>query len=193
MSSKPAEGSGAVGALTSDFQKFSPFPPPLEDAGDAQPGDESVYLPAHMRPPPPPTGQRAGPNGGVPLDYSAYYPPTDYYSSLAKEHSLESQDSSTLSSPSDCLAQAGPAGTGAAGGSDSLFQFSIGKILDDESGAPVPAGAASGPDCELPAFYEGVSYPEGGEGDMGRTSPPQLHPPDRPDAQRGSTDPQVKR
>ena len=72
----------------------------------------------------------------------------------------------------------------------------LGEIECDASimdGKTLHYGAASGPDCELPAFYEGVSYPEGGEGDMGRTSPPQLHPLDRPDAQRGSTDPQVKR
>ncbi|XP_062382190.1 fas-activated serine/threonine kinase [Sardina pilchardus] len=199
VASKTPEGSGPVSALTSDFQKFSPFATALEDGSDKQPpGDDSGYLPPHMRAPPQPVAQRAGANGGVSLDYSTYYASTDYYSSLAKEHSLESQDSSTLSSPSDCLAQAGPASTGVAGsgssaGPDSLFQFSIGKILDDETGVPIPTGAASGPNCELPAFYEGVAYPEGDGGEMGPTSPPQHHPADRPDAQRTSADPQVKR
>lgn len=198
VASKSPEGSGSVSALTSDFQKFSPFAAPLEDGGDKQTtGDESAYLPPHMRVPPPAASQRGGANGGVQLDYSPYYAATDYYSSLAKEHSLESQDSSTLSSPSDCLAQAASTGTGAAGsgaaGQDSLFQFSIGKILDDETGAPIPAGAASGPDCELPGFYEGVAYTEGPEGEMGPTSPLQLRPTDRPDAQRSSADAQVKR
>lgn len=186
-----------MAVLTSDFQKFSPFTASLEDGGDQQPGDESAaYLSPHMRPAPQPAGaQRAGgANGGMPLEYTQYYAPTDYYSSLAKEHSLESQDSSTLSSPSDCLTQAGPVSTGPAGGPDSLFQFSIGKILDDETGgAPIPAGTAPGADCELPAFYEGVAYPEGGEGEMVPTSQPQLHPTDCPDAQRGAADPQVKR
>ncbi|KAL2097721.1 hypothetical protein ACEWY4_006928 [Coilia grayii] len=194
VASKTPEGSSPVAVLTSDFQKFSPFAASLEDGGDQQAGDESAYLSPHMRAPPPTAGQRGGANGGVPLEYTQYYAPTDYYSSLAKEHSLESQDSSTLSSPSDCLNQAGPVSTGPAGGPDSLFQFSIGKILDDETGVPIPTGAASGPDCELPAFYEGVAYPEGGEGDMGPTSPPQLHPTDCPDAQRDArADPQVKR
>ncbi|KPP77023.1 fas-activated serine/threonine kinase-like [Scleropages formosus] len=175
---KSPEGQGSVASLTADFQKFSPFVQ-LENGTEKRPGEElvaseSAFLPHHMRPPAPgaPATQRVAPNGGSPLDYTPYYPPSDYYSNLAKEQSLESQDSSTLSSPSDCLAQAGPQGTGPGAGPDSLFQFSIGKILEDEGGAAEPA---RGPDCELPAFYEAVPYPDGGEGAMCPGSQLQLH------------------
>ncbi|XP_023865872.1 uncharacterized protein [Salvelinus sp. IW2-2015] len=184
---KAPEGSVAVTALTSDFQKFSPFAP-LEEGGDQRPvgGDESVtLLPQHMqRGANPASVQRAAPNGGGPLDYNTYYTPADYYSSLAKEHSLESQDSSTLSSPpSDSLAQPMTSGVGGSttAAPVSLFQFSIGKILEDEGGVP-------GPDCELPVFYEGLA------GDVGPTSSLQLHPADRTDTERAVGDQrQVKR
>lgn len=110
-----------------------------------------------------------GSNGG-PLDYASYYMPSDYYS-LAKEQSLESQDSSTLSSPrSETLAPPGTKGSPGAP-ADSLFQFSIGKILEDEGGG----GGRESP-CELAGFYEGGSEPE-------PPSPPQLEdgspPPDQ--------------
>ncbi|XP_030629776.1 fas-activated serine/threonine kinase isoform X2 [Chanos chanos] len=188
---KSPEGPGSVTVLTSDFQKFSPFAPPLEEGGDKRAGDESAFLPPHMRSTAP-ANQRGGPNGGVPLDYNPYYPATDYYSTLAKENSLESQDSSTLSSPSDCLTQAGPSGSGTGAPPDSLFQFSIGKILEDEGGAAIPAGSTPGPDCEITTFYEGVTYPEGGENNVVPGSPLQLHPSDCPDAERAAGD-QVKR
>ncbi|KAJ8268446.1 hypothetical protein COCON_G00136180 [Conger conger] len=186
---KSPDGQAAVSALTADFQKFSPFVQ-LEEGSEGRPGEElgapeSPFLPHHIRPqvPPGPPPPRGGPNGGGPLDYSPYYSPsTDYYASLAKEQSLESQDSSTLSSPSDCLAQGGAQGPGGGAGAESLFQFSIGKILEDEGGAP---GQAQGPDCDLPAFYEGVPYPEGGEGGVGPASPLQLHPAGCPEADRG--------
>ncbi|XP_021445741.2 fas-activated serine/threonine kinase [Oncorhynchus mykiss] len=187
VSHKAPEGSVAVTALASDFQKLSPFAP-LEEGGDQRPvgGDESVtLLPHHMqRGENPALAQRAGPNGGGPLDYNTYYTPADYYSSLAKEHSLESQDSSTLSSPpSDSLAQ--PMASGVGGSTTaapvSLFQFSIGKILEDEGGVQVGPGN-HGPDCELPVFYEGLA------GDVG------LHPADRTDTERAVGDQrQVKR
>uniref|UniRef100_A0A3P9JJ04 Fas-activated serine/threonine kinase n=1 Tax=Oryzias latipes TaxID=8090 RepID=A0A3P9JJ04_ORYLA len=105
------------------------------------------------------------------LDYGPYYvPASEYYSGLAKEHSVESQDSSTLSSPpSDALAPPttqGPTGTTAP---DSLFQFSIGKILEEEGAAG--ALEVQGTDCELPQFYKEVTYSEGPELDRGPTSP----------------------
>uniref|UniRef100_A0AAY4DQB4 RAP domain-containing protein n=1 Tax=Denticeps clupeoides TaxID=299321 RepID=A0AAY4DQB4_9TELE len=172
---KSADGLVTIATLTSDFQKFSPFVPSLKDGIDKQPADESAFLPAHIRAPPAGT-QRGGSNGGVGQDYSPYYTSPDYYTSLAKEHSLESQDSSTLSSPSDCLAQAGPTAAGTAAAPDSLFQFSIGKILEDETGAAIPSGVAPVPSCELTSFYEGVSYPEGVETEIVPASNPQLHP-----------------
>ncbi len=189
---KSPEGLGSVTALTTDFQKFSPFAPTLEEGADKRAGEESTFLSAHMRPPAAAGGgsQRVGPNGTVPLDYNPYYTTSDYYSTLAKEHSLESQDSSTLSSPSDCLTQTGPSVPGTVAPQDSLFQFSIGKILEDEEAAAT--GANQGPDCEIATFYEGVSYPEGGESDVVAASPLQLHNPDNPEADRTTGEP-VKR
>lgn len=194
VATKPADA--AVTVVTSEFQKFSPFVAPEEGAeqpcqvGEAMGGsmEPRSFLPHHIRstmvataasgPP------RAGTNGS-PLDYGPYYvPAAEYYSSLAKEHSLESQDSSTLSSPpSDGLAQPGAPGPTGPAASDSLFQFSIRKILEDEGGA-----GGQGTDCELPGFYEDVTYSEGGGADRGAASPPQLHPPNRPDTESPPTD-----
>lgn len=188
---KSPDGSGSVAALTTDFHKFSPFAPSLEEGADKRVGEESAFLSAHIRPPATAAGsQRVGPNGSVSLDYNPYYTSSDYYSTLAKEHSLESQDSSTLSSPSDCLTQTGPSVPGTVAPQDSLFQFSIGKILEDEGGAAT--GANPVPDCEITTFYESVSYPEGGESDVVAGSPLQLHNPDNPEADR-TTGEQVKR
>ncbi|XP_076829754.1 fas-activated serine/threonine kinase [Brachyhypopomus gauderio] len=173
----PKSPDSSVAALTSDFQTFSPFSPPLEEAASQQAGDDSAFLPPHMCPAAP-SAQRAGADGAA-LDYSAYYAASDYYAPLAKEHSLESQDSSTLSSPSDCLAQGGAAAVGATSAHDSLFQFSIGKILEDEGGCvSVAARADPGPDCEIVPFYEGVTY-ETGEGGVVR-----LHSSDPPEMDR---------
>lgn len=187
---KPTDA--AVTVVTSEFQKFSPFVALEEGAeqpcqvGEAM--EPRSFLPHHIRstmgataasgPP------RAGTNGS-PLDYGPYYvPAAEYYSSLAKEHSLESQDSSTLSSPpSDGLAQPGAPGPTGTAASDSLFQFSIRKILEDEGGA-----GGQGTDCELPGFYEDVTYSEGGGADRAAASPPQLHPPNRPDAESAPTE-----
>ncbi|KAJ8011129.1 hypothetical protein DPEC_G00054980 [Dallia pectoralis] len=185
---KSSEGSAAITTLASDFHKFSPFAP-LEEGGEQRSvvADEPVTFLAHhiQRGPNPALVQRAGPNGGVSLDYNTYYTPGDYYSSLAKEHSLESQDSSTLSSPpSDSLAQHGPSVSGgsAAAAPDSLFQFSIGKILEDEGGGVQARPSSCGADCELPAFYEGT------EGDAGTVSPLQLHLADQVDVERAAVD-----
>lgn len=165
-SAKLPEALGSVAALTSDFQKFSPFSQPLEDGADKQqPEVDSVFMPQHM--------QRTGTNGTMPLDYSPYYPSSDYYAGLAKEHSLESQDSSTLSSPSECLPQTGSAGHGATAPQDSLFQFSIGKILEDEAGASIPVGTDLGPDGDIGPFYEGVTY-EAGESDRSAKPPMEM-------------------
>lgn len=194
VASKPADGSVAV--VTSEFQKFSPFATLEEGAeqpcqvGEAMgaPMEPRSFLPHHIRSTAGATAasgpQRPGTNSG-PLDYGPYYvPAADYYSSLAKEHSLESQDSSTLSSPpSDGLAQPGAQGPAGATAPDSLFQFSIGKILEDEGGA-----GGQGTDCELPGFYEGVTYSEGSGTDRGPPSPSQIQPPSRPDADSPQTD-----
>lgn len=199
VASKPADGGVTVATLTSDFQKFSPFPV-LEEGteqqcqggevmgGTTEPGS---FLPHHIRGTPgaaaPSAPPRPGTNGGGPLDYGPYYVPAEYYSSLAKEHSLESQDSSTLSSPpSDGLGPPGAPGPSVATAPDSLFQFSIGKILEDEGVTGAPAG--QGTDCELPAFYEGMTYDEGPGSDRGPPSPLQIHPPDLPGAENMPAD-----
>ncbi|XP_068196444.1 fas-activated serine/threonine kinase [Antennarius striatus] len=191
MASKPDDD--AVAAVTSEFQNFSPFVA-LEEATE-QPCqvDEAIrgpmephsFLPHHILNTSEATGAALRPPGtkGAPLDYRPYYIQTaEYYSSLAKEHSLESQDSSTLSSPpSDSLAQGGAKGPAGAAAPDSLFQFSIGKILEDEGQTGGRGGADRG-------FYPGVEYAEGSGADREAPSPPQLHPPSRPEAEGAPTD-----
>ncbi|XP_019203412.1 fas-activated serine/threonine kinase, partial [Oreochromis niloticus] len=185
VASKPADA--AVAAVTSDFQKFSPFVAMEEgtehscQVGEGMGGamEPRAFLPHHIRSTPGaaphPGHPRAGTNGST-VDYGPYYVPAgEYYSSLAKEHSLESQDSSTLSSPpSDGLAPPTTQLPAGAGAPDSLFQFSIGKILEDEGGT-----GAQRPDHELGGFYKGVTYAEGA--DRPPLSPPPLHPPEQPD------------
>ncbi|KAK2822955.1 hypothetical protein Q5P01_023020 [Channa striata] len=193
VASKVADG--GVSVVTAEFQKFSPFTV-MEEGGEqpCQMGETMeprAFLPHHIRnstgtvvPSGPP---RSGTNGAT-LDYSPYYvPAAEYYSTLAKEHSLESQDSSTLSSPpSDALVPPGTQGPAGATGPDSLFQFSIGKILEDEGGTG--ATGSQGTDCELPGFYEGVTYSEASGADRGPPSPAQLQHPDRQDPDNSPTD-----
>lgn len=189
VTSKP--GDGSVTAVTAEFQKFSPFA--VLEEGAEQPCqavggtmEPRSFLTQHIRSSPGTAAAsgslRPGTNGG-PLDYGPYYvSASEYYSSLPKEHSPESQDSSTLSSPpSDSLAQ--PGAKGPAGPPDSLFQFSIGKILEDDGGT---GGQAT--DCKLPGFYKGMPYSEGSGADREPPSPPQLHTPNRPDADSPPTD-----
>lgn len=188
VTSKPADGSVAV--LTSDFQKFSPFT--VLEEGSEQPCQENVGVPMesrtflphhHIRSPAAATPLRTGTNGS-PLDYGTYYPGSEFYSGLPKEHSLESQDSSTLSSPpSESVAQPGTKGPAGAPAPDSLFQFSIGKILEDEGGA-----GSQATDCQIPGFYEGVSFTEGSGADREPSSPSQPRPSSRPDAESSSSD-----
>ncbi|KAL3054465.1 hypothetical protein OYC64_017408 [Pagothenia borchgrevinki] len=131
----------AVAVVTSEFQKFSPFvseeegaEPLVQGGGASEPrggGASECFLPP-------------GSNGGS-------YRAPEIYKQL-------SENSSTLSSPpSDSLGPPprGPPGTPPP---DPLFQFSIGRILEDEGGA----------DCGF--------YCEGGA--VG------LHPPLRPEAEQ---------
>ncbi|CAB1453179.1 unnamed protein product [Pleuronectes platessa] len=184
MASKPADGSVAV--VTSEFQRFSPFV--LEEGGECHVGgamEPISFVPPHIRSTPRatlPSGAPRPTNGG-PLDYGPYFvPAVEFYSSLAKDHSLESQDSSTLSSPPS-EGQGPPVEAPAP---DSLFQFSIGKILEDEGGTGAPE--SQGTDCALPGFYEGVTYSEVSGADRGPSTPPQLHPPDQPEPDTPPTD-----
>ncbi|XP_034038957.1 fas-activated serine/threonine kinase isoform X2 [Thalassophryne amazonica] len=192
MGSKPPDNT--VDVITSEFQKFSPFMTVEEGAEQQCQVSETVggapesrtFLPHHIHSMPgavlPSGGPQPGAAGTGPLDYRSYYDPTaEYYSSLAKEHSLESQDSSTLSSPpSDGLASSGVQGSTAPAVPDSLFQFSIGKILEEEGASRTPA--VQGTDCELPVFYN----------NRGPTS--LLHSADQPSADKSPADKrQVKR
>lgn len=182
----PAPADGTVAALTSEFRHFSPFAedeprrpcPVAETVGGAI--EPLPFLPHHICSSTVPSGSsRPGANDAH-LDYGQYYiPATQFYPGLAKEHSLESQDSSTLSSPpSEGLAPPPSSGTGPAAAPDSLFQFSIGKILGDEghSGAQEVGGS----DCALAGFYETVACPEGSSVDRG-TESPKAQPPEPPE------------
>ncbi|KAM4556098.1 fas-activated serine/threonine kinase [Fundulus diaphanus] len=180
VTTKPA--AGAVAAVTAELQNFSPFAA-LED-GTERPGpaaeggavEDGPFRSHHL-------GSTAGgptASEGPRLDYGPYYgPAAQFYSGLAKEHSVESQDSSTLSSPpSDGLVP--PQAPPGAAAPDSLFQFSIGKILEDE-GAPA-APEVLGTDCELPGFYA-----DGSGSNRGAPSP-QLHSPERADPEGPPTE-----
>lgn len=114
----------SVLALTSDLQDFAPFAP---ETPSSPPGSRENNLAGRFLP-------TLCPAPGGPC----YQPPSDYYCGLSKESSLESQGSSTLSSPSECLSaqpagtpDCSPRGTSAA----TLFQFPISKILEEEEEA----------------------------------------------------------
>lgn len=193
MTTKPA----TVATLTSELQNFSPFTALEDGAPPAGPAAEGVggdTADRSFRPrplcstpgaPAAPEGPRPGTNGGA-LDYGPYYAPAQqFYSGLAKEQSVDSQDSSTLSSPpSDSLAPP-PAPVGPASAPDSLFQFSIGKILEDERAGTTPE--VQGTDRELSGFYTEGSG-------TNRTQSPQLHPPEKADPEGTPTEPrQIRR
>ncbi|XP_015136510.2 fas-activated serine/threonine kinase [Gallus gallus] len=115
----------SVLALTSDLQDFAPFAPETPGSPPASRRENNLagrFL-STLCPAP----------GGP-----CYQPPSDYYCALSKESSLESQGSSTLSSPSECLS-AQPAGTPdcspRGSSAATLFQFPIGKILEEEAAA----------------------------------------------------------
>ena len=177
MASKASEG--GVSSVTSELQKFSPFAP-LEGASE-QPCQVTEGLGGAMEARPFLPHHLCGAAGAVatpgPARAGPYYVPTTEFYTLNKDPSLESQDSSTLSSPpSDALAPPGAQGPPGSGTTpDPLFQFSIGKILEDEGASG--AARVQGTDCELSGFYEGVTYAEGS--DRGGPTPPQLQTPDR--------------
>ncbi|XP_037538413.1 fas-activated serine/threonine kinase [Nematolebias whitei] len=177
-----------VAAVTLKLQKLSQFTA-LEDRAELQGQEdklggatEAQSFQAHHI-----CGTAGAPAASVPtqtgsnegsLDFEQYYgPAAEYYSGLAKDHSLESQDSSTLSSsPSEGPAPPGASGPTSGLAPDSLFPFSIGRILEDEGPAGTPEVLVS--DRELPGFYEGPNYAEGSGTDRGPLTPSRLHLPD---------------
>ncbi|XP_028328765.1 fas-activated serine/threonine kinase isoform X2 [Gouania willdenowi] len=167
MASKSADE--AVAVVTAEFQKFSPFKA-LEESGEPCQVILGIGEGVEARAGLPLGVSQTGTNGGA-VEYNQYYVQAqEFYSSLAKECSLESQDSSTLSSPpSDCLAPPNATGSAGVGASESLFQFSIGKILED--GAASGTAGVQDSECELTGFYEGVTYTEGTAVDRGPHSP----------------------
>nr|XP_005994284.2 PREDICTED: fas-activated serine/threonine kinase [Latimeria chalumnae] len=198
-----------VAALTSDFQKFSPFAHEnLNAEGQEKRIDGNlvteVSFLSHIRPP---SGMVGRGNSGATLlssaaiEYSPYYPPSDYYTTLGKDQSLESQESSSLSSPSDCLAQPTTAAEcSPVMSSATLFQFPIGKILEEEApktAVPPPLGQEHnlfGCDQPVHGFYNNVAYQENEvgteKGVMGQveilspSSPLQLTSPNHADNER---------
>ncbi|XP_067887142.1 fas-activated serine/threonine kinase [Heterodontus francisci] len=188
--SKPTENPASLHAqpdipsLTSDFQKFSPF---VNDEGtpkEKRDGDLTAEVDFLTRIRPPGSSGRSSTASiltGSTVEYNAYYAPSNYYSSLTKEQSLESQESSTLSSPSDCLNQV-PNTTGCSPvmGSSSLFQFPIGKILDEET-ETTPQNQEHNlfrVEQSAPNFYASPHYPESqgtvGQADMVNPASPPL-------------------
>lgn len=188
---KSSEGPGALPgsadlhSLTNDFQKFSPFSHGEGKSGGKEKRAGEVDFLTCIRP--------LTATVRSPIEYSPYYPPSDYYGSLTKEQSLESQESSTLSSPSDCLNQPSSAPEcSPVIGSTSLFQFPIGKILDEE-GEEVPGGQGQERAALFRAeptehdFYDSTHYPErqGLPGDMGVAGTAlRLCSPPRPEKER---------
>ncbi|XP_054027140.1 fas-activated serine/threonine kinase [Dryobates pubescens] len=164
----------SVLALTSDLQDFAPFA--AEGPSSPPAPRESLagrFLPALCPAP-----------GGP-----CYQPPSDYFCGLSKEASLESQGSSSLSSPSECLSaqppgtpDCSPGGTSAA----TLFQFPIGKILEEEEEEEEVVSAPSGCPGHDHSCFPGEQSQEEVEG---RSPPPSEdagHPPSphRPSSKR---------
>lgn len=116
----------SVLALTSDLQDFAPFAPetPSSPPGPRESSRAGRFLPALCPAP-----------GGP-----CFQPPSDYYCGLSKEPSLASPGSSTLSSPSECLSAPPPSTPDCSPrtSTTSLFQFPIGKILEEEETAGCP-------------------------------------------------------
>lgn len=144
----------SVLALTSDLQDFAPFAP---ETPSSPPGPRENTLAGRFLP-------ALCPAPGGPC----YQPPSDYYCGLSKDSSLESQGSSTLSSPSECLSaqppgtpDCSPRGSSAA----TLFQFPIGKILEEEEEEEATAGC-TGHDHSC---FQGEQAPEE---PVARSSPP---------------------
>lgn len=162
----------SVASLTSDFKKFSPFSNENFGAeGQEKGGEEKLEVNflshRHSSSGTVGLGNTGAPLSNASVDYNPYYSSSDYYSTLAKDHSLESQESSTLSSPSDCLTQTAnatecsPVMTSA-----SLFHFPIRKILsEDPKGAGRPQTVVQDHslfNCEKPvhSFYSRTPYSE---------------------------------
>ncbi|XP_053914386.1 fas-activated serine/threonine kinase [Cuculus canorus] len=145
-SSHPTTSSATVSlrssvlALTSDLQDFAPFAPetPSSPVGSRENNLAGRFLPTLCPAP-----------GGP-----CFQPPADYYCIPSKEASLESQGSSTLSSPSECLS-AQPASTPDGSSSATLFQFPIGKILEEQE---APAS------CPNHDSFQGEQPPEEPQG-----------------------------
>ncbi|XP_069778787.1 fas-activated serine/threonine kinase isoform X4 [Narcine bancroftii] len=187
-----------ITSLTSDFQRFSPFCPNDTMPKEKREAEHMVGMDFLNRTRVPGSGGSSILSGAT-VEYNTYYPPSNYYSSLTKEQSLESQESSTLSSPSDSLNQP-PATTGSspAISSNSLFQFPIGKILDEEA-ETAPQDQEHhlfGNEEPAPSFYDNLAYPEGqgraGQGEPVPT-PLQLSSPRLTDKERGRNNDQVNR
>ncbi|KAK5860523.1 hypothetical protein PBY51_021992 [Eleginops maclovinus] len=151
MASLPAD---SVSVVTSEFQKFSPFA--ASEEGEEPLGRGGGATEPRSFLPPRPPGSNEGP-------YGSYRAPGPEFYCLNKELS-ESQDSSTLSSPpSDSLCPPAQIPT-VHPPPDAFFQFSIGKILEDEG------GDLRGPETDCQGFYC-----------EGESPSPTLLPPDRPD------------
>ncbi|XP_069716092.1 LOW QUALITY PROTEIN: fas-activated serine/threonine kinase [Phaenicophaeus curvirostris] len=157
----------SVLALTSDLQDFAPFAPetPSSPAVSRENSLAGRFLPTLCPAP-----------GGP-----CFQPPADYYCIPSKEASLESQGSSTLSSPSECLS-AQPAGTPDGSSAATLFQFPIGKILEEQE-AP-----ASCPDHDRFQGEQPPEEPQGRSPTPGEDSGPPPSP-CRPSPKRGPADP----
>ncbi|GCC37307.1 hypothetical protein chiPu_0015810, partial [Chiloscyllium punctatum] len=189
--SKPTENTDSIHghpdipSLTSDFQKFSPFGHDEVIVKEKRDGDLTAEVDFLSRTQPAVSSGRSGSASVLAnstIEYNTYYPPSNYYTSLTKEQSLESQDSSTLSSPSDCLNQV-PNTTGCSPviGSSSLFQFPIEKILDEQTETPSQNQEHNlfRTEQTTPNFYDSPHYPESqssiGQVDIANTAPPSVN------------------